>query len=387
MRPIHTPSRPRRARIAPRPPARIEPRAGEIGRESQRAATLSGRRRPSGSRGAAARVVQRDERERQRGPGEPQRQPPSAQREAAAASGAARVRARRACDVADHASNATRRRRLARGRQAHSQTQASRARPVGNVDEVVLISGQHGQPRSATNQTCEQDARQAGQLGARTASHRITASAMCSDGTWLKGGRSPSARRTAPADAVRGRAARTRSAAETRRSRRRRRAAPSAAAAMRVELAARRADEQRQAVEQRRSTSRARSSRPRTGSARSHSNTSAGTSARSDASQLARPYVSKKNGARNAATQRAPPRPLLGRDARRCAHAPVRAASETVKMPHSSMRCVDLAEARGLDQLVHLRLRAPAHHPGPPPRWLVSARAMSSSCGCQGWPV
>ena len=62
----------------------------------------------------------------------------------------------------------------------------------------------------------------------------------------------------------------------------------------------------------------------------------------------------------------APPVRRGQRHRRRSAHAapPIRSASDTVKMPHSSMRCSELAEAGGGDELVHLGLRAPAHDPG-----------------------
>ena len=43
---------------------------------------------------------------------------------------------------------------------------------------------------------------------------------------------------------------------------------------------------------------------------------------------------------------------------------PTRSASDTVKMPHSSMRCSTFSEPGGGDELVHLGLRAAAHDPG-----------------------
>ena len=60
---------------------------------------------------------------------------------------------------------------------------------------------------------------------------------------------------------------------------------------------------------------------------------------------------------------------------------------DTLKMPHSSMRCSSLRETGGLHQLVHFRLAASAHHPGLALAVAGQARAISSSCGCQGWPV
>ena len=53
-----------------------------------------------------------------------------------------------------------------------------------------------------------------------------------------------------------------------------------------------------------------------------------------------------------------------GRVSGRHGHAQTRRATETVKMPHWSMRWSSFSKPAAVDQLVHLALRAPAHHPG-----------------------
>ena len=80
------------------------------------------------------------------------------------------------------------------------------------------------------------------------------------------------------------------------------------------------------------------------------------------ATQFAKPYVRKKKGPRK--RSHATARREMGSRPRDVAGSAMsRRASETVKMPHSSMRCVDLAKARGRDQLVQLHLRAAPHDP------------------------
>src|SRR5262249_32877564 len=75
----------------------------------------------------------------------------------------------------------------------------------------------------------------------------------------------------------------------------------------------------------------------------------------------------------------------LARDGHHAAS--TRCASDTVKMPHASMRCSSLrkpaaATSWSISACMRRRMTQAA-----PARWLVSARAISSSCGCQGWPV
>src|SRR5579883_72850 len=62
-------------------------------------------------------------------------------------------------------------------------------------------------------------------------------------------------------------------------------------------------------------------------------------------------------------------------------------AKATVKMPHSSVSWSILRKpARWTNWSSSACVRRRMIH-GLPPRWLDSVRAISSSCGCQGWPV
>ena len=184
------------AGCAPGPPARVEPGAGEVRREQPP------RRRPQApvralleARRAEPGVARGDERQRQRGPAEPQRRsrrqpaPRPAQSE-----GAAGVQRAPAGDAQGQSPRATRQpacgsRARANG---HSQTHSQpSAKPVGMSMKWCWYVVSTDAPISRNQSGRAARARRPRVLRAYS-THRITASAMCSDGIWLYGRSKPS---------------------------------------------------------------------------------------------------------------------------------------------------------------------------------------------------
>ena len=132
-------------------------------------------------------------------------------------------------------------------------------------------------------------------------------------------------------------------------------------------------------------TSTARWSRPGTGYARSHANTS-----EPARRALRRRPVREAVGREEERAEESEPReraaPWPWRSfARAASSRAIRRASDTVKMPHSSMRWSILRKpARATSWSSSACVRRRITHA--PPRWHVRPRAISSSCGCHGWP-
>ena len=114
--------------------------------------------------------------------------------------------------------------------------------------------------------------------------------------------------------------------------------------------------------------------------------------ARCAASQLASAVGRRRRTApRNSEPrERAPPRPRSRRrvDSRRARSRPIALGERHGEDAPFVDALLDLAEARAPRRAGPSRPACAGASPRPaPPRWLVSARAISSSCGCHGWPV
>src|SRR5262249_33680246 len=155
---------------------------------------------------------------------------------------------------------------------------------------------------------------------------------------------------------------------------------------VRVELATRRADEERNAVQEiDRPVGKYRPSPERYRAfPREHDRRHVGPLRREPVRKAVR--QKEERAEEREPGKRAAPWPRFARGSGGTGRHTTRWASETVKMPDSPTRCATLRKpAARTSWSSSCCVRRRMTHAVP--RWLVSARAISSSCGCQGCPV